>query len=267
MTSSTKARAEGSSSSRLTSRPVCDAPRLGRRARPPARRSTAPASAFDDRPAEAVGQRGEEPWEGARERRSERQHGMGGRCRPRARGLLRSRTDGPCAGPNRARAGRSRPRPADGEGTERIEPKKAGRTLSMLRTSGTKVARRRGGQSPVTRRRRRRRRRPTQLAHRRVDGQRPRPVSAAVPRGQPGRGRGRRGRPRAAGAPPSRRRGGTRAGSARRSGIRHRVRPPPRRTSTDSPARARVSAATRPLGPAPTHNGVDPVHRAITVAR
>ena len=39
------------------------------------------AAPLDDRPAVAVGQRGEETGEDARERRRERQHGVGGRAR------------------------------------------------------------------------------------------------------------------------------------------------------------------------------------------
>ena len=89
MTSSTTARAGGSSSSRFTRRSVSMWPpsdgQLGDECVDDGR--TPP---LDDRPAEAVSHGGEEPGEDAGERRRERQHGMGGRAgheRPRLFGM------------------------------------------------------------------------------------------------------------------------------------------------------------------------------------
>ena len=252
VTSSTTARAAGSSSSRFTRWPVST--------RPPAARQLGDegiddggAAALDDGPAVAVRQRGEEPWEDAGQRRRQRQHGVGGRAGDERPALLGLEPPGQVLGRGEPAQREAARRQRMATARRAWSPERRAGSCPGLRTKGSEEAAVGPPVGPQRTGRRRRRRAPRpRRASRRGDGRR---RSAGVSSRTPWADRSM----------------SRKAGEASSSGctaeqtswrnpgsVSSAVRQPPpgssaaSYTSTARPARARTSAATSPFGPAPT---------------
>ena len=138
------------------------------------------------RASRAVGQRGEEAWEDARQRRGQRQHGVRGRAGHQRPPLVGAEPARPCAGP---RSSPRSPKPAvserDGRARSASSPRMAGRILSTSpheRREGAGV-RRSVGREGGGRRRRRCAPDGRRPARRRADGRRrPAGCSSRTPR-------------------------------------------------------------------------------------
>ena len=136
VTSSRTARAGGSSSSERDPVAGLHLAAQRRRARRPARRSSAGAAALDHRPAHRVRRHREQQPERAGHRGGQRQHRVRGHPGEQALGLLGVEPPGQRSWRAAGRPGRTGPWPADAGARDRIGASISGRVSPTSRTSG-----------------------------------------------------------------------------------------------------------------------------------
>ena len=207
---------------------------------------------LDDRPSEAMGQCGEEPWEDTREGRGQRQHGVGGGARHEGAAFF-------ALEPLRHVLGRAEPAQPEARGGERVgghgahRAQERGQDLVEVAYQGGEGAPCRPGHPHPALRPRSSTLLPTQTARSPSSGWAKATVGVSSRTPRAARSRSPKAGEASSSGCTAEQTSWRKPGSVS-SAVRH---PPPgssaaSTTSTDSPARASVRAATRPLGPAPT---------------